>query len=86
MANEKNKPVKEFRFGAIKAAVWKREHEGKTFYSVSLSRSYKTDKIDGPEDDGWREVNSFDYTDLQTVQTVMEMAQKWVKAEILATV
>ena len=87
MATEpKNKPVKEFRFGAIKAAVWIREHEGKTFYSVSLSRSYKTEKIEGPEDSGWREVNSFDFTDLATVETALQMAQKWIKNEMLATV
>jgi hypothetical protein len=87
MANEpKNKPVKEFRFGAIKAAVWQREHEGKTFYSVSLSRSYKTEKIEGPDDTGWREVNSFDFTDLDTVDMALNMARKWIKNAIMETV
>lgn len=83
-----NKPVKEIRFGAIKAAIWKREHEGKVFYSVSLSRSYKVDadRTEGPQDDGWRETNSFDSTDLDTVDTALQMARKWIKNELLASV
>ena len=81
-----NKPVKEIRFGAIKAAIWQREHEGKTFYSVSLSRSYKLDTVDNPQDNGWRETNSFDSTDLETVSTAMEMARKWIKDQLIASV
>ena len=88
MATEpKNKPVWERRMGAIKAAVWKREHEGKVFYSVSLSRSYRIDEQERePDDDGWREVNSFDFTDLETVDTIMQMARKWIKNELMQTV
>ena len=88
MATEpKNKPVKEFRFGAIKVAVWKREHEGKTYYSSSISRSYRVEEQERePDDDGWRETNSFDFTDLETVKTGVEMAQKWIKNEMLAAV
>ena len=88
MAQEAKKPVKEFRFGAVKAAVWKREHEGKVFYSTSLSRSYKVEAKDfeGPQDDGWRETNSFDFTDLETVKTALEMAQKWIKNAIMEAV
>lgn len=84
----KNKPVKEFRFGTVKAAIWKREHEGKTFYSTSLARSYRVepDQREPAGDDGWRETNSFDFTDLETVKTALEMAQKWIKGEMLAMV
>jgi hypothetical protein len=87
MANNQqaNKPVKEFRFGAIKAAVWKREHEGRTFYSVSISRSYKVDPENG-QDDGWRETNSFDYSDLATVRLAFDMAAKFINKEFLDTV
>lgn len=88
MSEQKQKPVREFRFGAIKAAVWKREHEGKTFFSTSLSRSYKLEAKDceGPNDDGWRETNSFDFTDLATVGMALEMAAKWIKGELMAQV
>lgn len=88
MATEqKQKPVKEIRFGSIKAAVWQREHESKTFYSTSLSRSYRLEEQQRePDDDGWRETNSFDFTDLETVATALEMAKKWIKNELMATV
>jgi len=89
MANEvKNKPVKEYRFGAVKAAVWKREHDGKTYFSTSIARSYRVEENEreGPQDDGWREVASFDFTDLETVKTALEMAQKWIKNELMSAV
>ena len=86
MSEETNKPVKEFRFGAVKAAVWKREHDGQTFFNVSVSRSYKTDKIDGPDDHGWRETNSFGVTELGTVQLAVKMAAQWVETQLLAEV
>ena len=85
MAEQKQKPVKEFRMQAIKGAVWKREHEGKTFYNLSLSRSFKVDS-EGPEDDGWRESASFDLSDLGTVKLICDMADKWIKQEILSAV
>jgi hypothetical protein len=85
---ESKKPVKEFRFGAIKVAVWKREHEGKVFYSTSLSRSYRLEPEDrdGSDDDGWRETASFDTTDLATVKLGLEMAITYITREIMASV
>jgi hypothetical protein len=83
--DKKQKPVKEFRMGAIKAAVWKREHEGKTFYNVSISRSFKVEP-DGPNDDGWRENNSFDFAELETVKLVAELGAKFIKNQLLEAV
>jgi len=84
----KQKPVKEFRMQAIKGAIWKREHEDKTFYNLSISRSFKLSgtALDGPDDDGWRESASFDLSDLGTVKLICDMAEKWIKQEILAGV
>ena len=87
MSEPKQKPVKEFRFGAIKAAVWKRDYEGKTFYSTSLSRSYRVEESERePNDEGWRETNSFDSGDLATVETALQMAMKWIKQQLMDTV
>ena len=84
MATEpKNKPVREFRDGSIKTAVWKREHEDNTFYSVSCSRGYKVEE-NGVET--WQDTNSFDYAHLATLKLQLEMAEKWIKQEIMATV
>jgi hypothetical protein len=85
--SDKQKPVWEKRFGAIKVAVWRREHQGNVFYSTSLSRSYRVEETERERnDDGWRETNNFDFTDLETVKTALEMAQKWIKGEMMATV
>ena len=84
MANEpKNKPVKEFRDGAIKTAIWRREHEGKTFYSVSQSRGYKVEE-GGVE--RWEDTNSFDFAHLATVKLQLEQAETWIRREIMAAV
>jgi hypothetical protein len=39
-----------------------------------------------PDDDGWRETNSFDFTDLETVATALEMAKRWIKNELMTTI
>ena len=84
MATEpKNKPVREFRDGAIKTAVWRREHEGKTFFSISVSRGYKVEQ-DGVE--RWEDTNSFDFAHIATVKLQIEMAEKWIKQEMMAAV
>ena len=84
MATEqKNKPVREFRDGAIKTAIWKREHEGKVFYSVSVSRGYQKER-DGVSI--WEDTNSFDFAHLATLKMQLEMAEAWIKREMLAAV
>lgn len=79
------KPVKEFREGSIKGAVWKREYDGKTFFNVSLSRSFKVEP-ENAGDDGWRESASFDLGDLEIVKLVCEMASKWIRNAKIETV
>ena len=84
MATEtKNKPVREFRDGSIKTAVWKREHEGKVFYSVSVSRGYK---VESGGAEKWEDTNSFDFAHLATLKLQLEMAEAWIKREIMAGV
>ena len=39
----KKGPVYKQKSHGIKVAAWQREHEGKAFYSVSATRSYKKD-------------------------------------------
>lgn len=74
----KDRPVKEFREGSIKAAIWKRTYEEKTFYNVSISRSFRV-PAENAGDDGWRESVSFDLADLEIVKLVCEMAGRWIK-------
>lgn len=56
-----NKPFATVRDGAIKATIWANEHDGKTRYSVDLSRSY-TDA-----QGNWRDTHSFGRNELLRV-------------------
>lgn len=40
---EKQKPIKQFRCGAVAVAVWKKEHNGEVFYSATPSRAFTRD-------------------------------------------
>jgi len=67
----KNKPIHEFRLGAIKAAVWKNDTTNGVRYNVSFSRIYK----DGEE---WKSTDSFGRDDLLTVAKVADQAHSWI--------
>jgi hypothetical protein len=55
-----NLPVKTFRLGRIKAAVWENQAEQK-FYSVTFARTYMD------EDNKYHDTDSFDRDDLPLV-------------------
>ena len=53
-----NQPAARFRIGSVTATIWKNENEGgNTFYSTTVSRSYK----DG---DDWKQADNFNHGDL----------------------
>lgn len=43
MKNKSNGPVKTLRDGALKATIWKNESQNGSFYTVTLSRTYRRD-------------------------------------------
>ena len=53
----KKRPVYKQKSHGIEVAVWKREHEDKAFYSISVNRSYRD------KDDDWQNSNSFNLED-----------------------
>ena len=53
----KKGPVYKQKSHGIEVAVWKREHEGKAFYSISATRSYRD------KDDNWQNGSSFNLKD-----------------------
>jgi len=63
----KQKPVSEVRIGHIKAAIWKNETEGGTFFNVTLTRLYR----DG---DSWKSSDSFGRDDLLLAAKVLSAA------------
>lgn len=73
--NQPQRPATTIRAGGIKATVWENQtKDGNTYYSVSLSRSYK----DGEE---WKETNSYYRDDLPKVELVTRKAFEFIHLE-----
>lgn len=70
-AGSKPQPVREFRLGLIKAAVWKNDTEIGVRYNTTVSRSYK----DGND---WKSSDSFGREDLLLLAKVADMAHTWI--------
>lgn len=69
-----NQPAHKFKIGLITATVW--ANDG--FYSVDLSRSYKTDTGD------WKNTSSFHHSDLLNLAKCAERAEIWIGRQINA--
>jgi hypothetical protein len=63
----KKGPIFKKKFKGIEVALWKREHEGKTYYSVSNNRSFRD------KDGDWQNSNSFD---LESVDLLIDYLQQ----------
>ena len=68
----KRGPVKQCRLEDVSASVFARERDGRTFYSVSFTRSYKD------RDGQWKYTKNFDVADLGKVVTVTQQAAEWI--------
>ena len=66
-----NLPVKTFRLGRIKAAVWENEGEQK-FYSVTFARTYVGD------DNKYHDTDSFGRDDLPLVAKLADQAHTFI--------
>lgn len=62
------KPIKELRFGKVRAAIWQNETKGGIFHSVTFSRLYKT------EAGKWADSTSFNRQDLLVIAKLAEKA------------
>ena len=65
-------PAKQFRIDDVSASVFARERNGRSFYSVSFTRSYKD------RDGTWKYTKNFDVDDLGKVVTVTQQASEWI--------
>ncbi len=70
--SESNKPVKSFRLRGITASVFENvSDDGKSFYKVTLQRSYK-------QGDDWKSTNSFGRDDLPLVSLLTKQAWEFI--------
>ncbi len=65
-------PVKTFRLGRIKAAVWENETDQKKFYNVTLARTYRD------EQKNYHDTDSFGRDDLLLVAKVANQAHTFI--------
>jgi hypothetical protein len=69
----KQRPVQEFRgLGNLKVAVWKREYEGRTFYTYGPERGYKD------KHGNWKSTSSFSPAEWEAVNSLLERAKAYV--------
>lgn len=70
--DDSRRPVWERRMGRITCSVWSQQNDqGKTWYSVSISRIYR-------EDNSWKRSNSYGLNDLPLITRLSEMAMDWI--------
>ena len=74
----KNQPVKEIRFGRIKAVIWKNpgSNGNGPMFNTTLARLYKD-----PEADAWKETQSFGREDLLLAAKALGEAHTWIYCE-----
>jgi hypothetical protein len=65
-------PVKTFRLGRIKAAVWENEADRKKFYNVTFSRTYVDDAKN------YHDADSFGRDDLPLVAKLADQAHTFI--------
>ena len=66
-----NAPVNQFRIGFVTANVWENSSGDRTFYNVTLTRTYK----DGGE---YKQTDSLSQGDLLNCAKVLERAEAWI--------
>ena len=71
-ANGTKHPVKTFRLGRIKSAVWENEVDNKKFYNVTFARTY----VD--EAKNFHDTDSFGRDDLPLVAKLADMAHTFI--------
>jgi hypothetical protein len=67
-----NLPVKTFRLGRIKAAVWENESKQQKFYSVTFARTYVDDA------NQYHDTDSFGRDDLPLVAKLADQAHTFI--------
>jgi hypothetical protein len=72
----KKGPVYKQKSHGIEVAVWKREHDGKAFYSVSATRSYRD------SEGNWKTSNSFNLEDRDILMDYLSRAFDHAQARL----
>jgi hypothetical protein len=72
---DKRRPVFEAKYGRIRASVWRYDTDGKSWFNVTLSRSYQ-------DASGWHSSNNFGSRDLLEVAKLCHEVHTWIYREL----
>jgi hypothetical protein len=68
-------PEHKIHYGRVDLAIWKRQGEGGSWYSTSITRSYKD------KDDQWQRTPNLDEEDLLPAARALEEAFTWMQTQ-----
>src|SRR3954449_12951221 len=68
-------PEHKVHYERADVAIWKREAEGRMWYSLSVTRSYKD------QDGRWQRTSSLDEEDILPAARALEDAYTWIQKE-----
>ena len=72
-----SQPAHKIRIQNLTAVIWRNLAERGNWYSVKLTRSFKTD-------DGWRETDNLGYDDLLPAAKLADLAHTWIMHQLAA--
>lgn len=70
---EKKKPIKQYRSGAISVSIWRQDGERGAFYNATAQRAFKPEGADK-----WEHTSSFNRDDLMTAAKLLDLAHTWI--------
>jgi hypothetical protein len=70
-------PAHRIRIGSLQATIWRNLAERGNWYSVKLTRGFKTEE-------GWRETDNLGYEDLLAAAKLLDMSHSWIMHQLAA--
>ena len=70
-------PAHKIRISNLQATIWRNPGTNGSWYSVQLTRGYKTDE-------GWRESDSLGFDDLLSAAKLLDQAHTWITHQLEA--
>jgi hypothetical protein len=67
-------PAKKFRVGYVTATIWKKTNDGRDYYSVEVSRTFK-------EGDELKNTSSLNHADILVAADLLVRANDWIMAQ-----
>ncbi|OWK42127.1 hypothetical protein [Fimbriiglobus ruber] len=72
-----NGPAHKIRIGSLQSTIWRNLAERGNWYSVKLTRGFKTEE-------GWRETDNLGSDDLLPAAKLLDLAHTWILHQLAA--